>query len=603
MRKWKKFMAIGLAASMIIPSGVPQQILWASEFSAESSETVADVFGDNSESESGNRTGDKNKEKYEFDTGESEKKKEMEDISDGENGSKNIILNDTKEQTPEQSEREKEVNTGQAVEGYTIQLYSEGKIEKTYVIAYTDINDAKAPEALKGKAGYVFKEWNTKEDGSGEAYKPGDSISKLLKSENPAMQNLDSANTNSVVQDKKMGEMESEGLNPTVESAGNTAQILSVEEEKMESASLAEEPEWTEETEKSKTAEMVTSETTTGTTITLYAIWEKAAEYKITYKLNKGKNSTSNPKTYTGETEIKLKKPTRSGYHFVGWYTDSKYKQKIDVIEKGSKGRVTLYAKWIKEVNPSAKAASLTALKGTKAKTITASANIANYVKSVDDYYYLLYVDSNSGKVKKAAAKVKKPEMSNGKVAFKLDISGHPEYTQGKFAVGVKKSKTAYTVISSKSYVSNPEKLSSNTAAYFVPKTKKGIQATNFSEVTDTKSKNVFFNLYISDLMRKDSGVETYKYNGKTYHFNGLYGYEYLVQQCNAKGIQVTAQISIDKNASTQSLTTGSSPYAETAYYGWNTDNAATRQTMEAMFAYLGEKFGRNNCYISNWIL
>ena len=150
--------------------------------------------------------------------------------------------------------------------------------------------------------------------------------------------------------------------------------------------------------------------------------------------------------------------------------------------------------------------------------------------------------------------------MSNGKVAFKLDISGHPEYTQGKFAVGVKKSKTAYTVISSKSYVSNPEKLSSNTAAYFVPKTKKGIQATNFSEVTDTKSKNVFFNLYISDLMRKDSGVETYKYNGKTYHFNGLYGYEYLVQQCNAKGIQVTAQISIDKNASTQSLTTGSSP-------------------------------------------
>ena len=596
-------MAIGLAASMIIPSGVPQQILWASEFSAESSEMVADVFGDNSESELGNRTGDKNNEKYEFDTGESEKKKKMEDISDGENGSKNIILNDTKEQTPEQSEKEKEVNTGQAVEGYTIQLYSEGKIEKTDVIAYADVNDAKAPEALKGKAGYVFKEWNTKEDGSGEAYKPGDSISKLLKSENPAIQNLDSANTDSAVQDKKMGEMESEGLNPTVESAGNTAQILSAEEEKMESASLAEESEWTEETEESKAAGMVTPETTTGTTITLYAIWEKAAEYKITYKLNKGKNSTSNPKTYTGETEIKLKKPARSGYHFVGWYTDSKYKQKIDVIEKGSKGGVTLYAKWIKEVNPSAKAVSLTALKGTKAKTITASANIANYVKSVDNYYYLLYVDSNSDKVKKAAAKVKKPEMSNGKVTFKLDISGHPEYAQGKFAVGVKKSKTAYTVISSKSYVSNPEKLSSNTAAYFVPKTKKGIQATNFNEVTDTKSKNVFFNLYISDLMREDSGVETYKYNGKTYHFNGLYGYEYLVQQCNAKGIQVTAQISIDKNASTQSLTTGNSPYAETAYYGWNTDNAATRQTMEAMFAYLGEKFGRNNCYISNWIL
>ena len=339
------------------------------------------------------------------------------------------------------------------------------------------------------------------------------------------------------------------------------------------------------------------------TAITLYAIWEKASEYKITYKLNKGKNNTANPKTYTSEDEIKFKKPTRSGYHFVGWYTDSKYKNQISVIEKGSEGSLTLYAKWTKEISPSAKAASLDYVKGTKTNTITVSATVSNYVKSSDGYYYLVYVDSNSGKVKKTVGKVKKPEKAKGKITFKLNISGHPEYAQGKFAIGIKKSKSAYSVISPKSYVSNPEKLSTNTAAYFVPGTKKGIQATDINELTDTKSKTVFFNLYISDLMRKDSGVETYKYNGKTYHFNGLYGYVYLVQQCNAKGIQVTAQISIDRNASTQSFITGNSPYAETAYYGWNTDNSTTRQTMEAMFAYLGEKFGKNNCYISNWIL
>ena len=284
-------------------------------------------------------------------------------------------------------------------------------------------------------------------------------------------------------------------------------------------------------------------------------------------------------------------------------YTDSKYKNQISVIEKGSEGSLTLYAKWTKEISPSVKAASLDYVKGTKANTITVSATVSNYVKSSDGYYYLVYVDSNSGKVKKTVGKVKKPEKAKRKITFKLNISGHPEYAQGKFAIGIKKSKSAYSVISPKSYVSNPEKLSTNTAAYFVPGTKKGIQATDINELTDTKSKTVFFNLYISDLMRKDSGVETYKYNGKTYHFNGLYGYVYLVQQCNAKGIQVTAQISIDRNASTQSFITGNSPYAETAYYGWNTDNSTTRQTMEAMFAYLGEKFGKNNCYISNWIL
>ena len=323
----------------------------------------------------------------------------------------------------------------------------------------------------------------------------------------------------------------------------------------------------------------------------------------MVYRINKGKNNTANPKTYTSEDEIKFKKPTRSGYHFVGWYTDSKYKNQISVIEKGSEGSLTLYAKWTKEISPSAKAASLDYVKGTKVNTITVSATVSNYVKSSDGYYYLVYVDSNSGKVKKTVGKVKKPEKAKGKITFKLNISGHPEYAQGKFAIGIKKSKSAYSVISPKSYVSNPEKLSTNTAAYFVPGTKKGIQATDINELTDTKSKTVFFNLYISDLMRKDSGVETYKYNGKTYHFNGLYGYVYLVQQCNAKGIQVTAQISIDRNASTQSFITGNSPYAETAYYGWNTDNSTTRQTMEAMFAYLGEKFGKNNCYISNWIL
>ena len=47
---------------------------------------------------------------------------------------------------------------------------------------------------------------------------------------------------------------------------------------------------------------------------------------------------------------------------------------------------VTLYAKWTKEISPSAKAASLDYVKGTKANTITVSATVSNYVKSSDGY-------------------------------------------------------------------------------------------------------------------------------------------------------------------------------------------------------------------------
>ena len=575
MKKWKKFIAMGLAVSMIVPSCIPQT-LWASEFSAGSVESAADVFEDGAEYETGSEAGNK--------------------ISDENNSGDEFGTGELKDQEPEQSETEDSVNAGQSAEGYNILLYSDGKLEKTYVIPYADADTAKVPEALRGKTGYIFKEWNTKEDGTGETYKPGDSIKKLLETADMAKQAQETSERTEAGEEIKPEK-------DVMQEENDVAQTDSASwEEKTDKAEMQ-----ISDTENDGTSPDISTDKAIAagdtTAITLYAIWEKASEYKITYKLNKGKNNTANPKTYTSEDEIKFKKPTRSGYHFVGWYTDSKYKNQISVIEKGSEGSLTLYAKWTKEISPSAKAASLDYEKGTKANTITVSATVSNYVKSSDGYYYLVYVDSNFGKVKKTVGKVKKPEKAKGKITFKLNISGHPEYAQGKFAIGIKKSKSAYSVISPKSYVSNPEKLSTNTAAYFVPGTKKGIQATDINELTDTKSKTVFFNLYISDLMRKDSGVETYKYNGKTYHFNGLYGYVYLVQQCNAKGIQVTAQISIDRNASTQSFITGNSPYAETAYYGWNTDNSTTRQTMEAMFAYLGEKFGKNNCYISNWIL
>ena len=575
MKRWKKFIAMGLAVSMIVPSCIPQT-LWASEFSAGSVESAADVFEDGAEYETGSESGNK--------------------ISDENNSGDEFGTGELKDQEPERSETEDSVNAGQSAEGYNILLYSDGKLEKTYVIPYADADTAKVPEALKGKTGYIFKEWNTKEDGTGETYKPGDSIKKLLEIADMAKQAQETSERTEVGEEIKPEK-------DVMQEENDVAQTDSASwEEKTGKAEMQ-----ISDTENDGTSPDISTDKAIAagdtTAITLYAIWEKASEYKITYKLNKGKNNTANPKTYTSEDEIKFKKPTRSGYHFVGWYTDSKYKNQISVIEKGSEGSLTLYAKWTKEISPSAKAASLDYVKGTKVNTITVSATVSNYVKSSDSYYYLVYVDSNSGKVKKMVGKVKKPEKAKGKITFKLNISGHPEYAQGKFAIGIKKSKSAYSVISPKSYVSNPEKLSTNTAAYFVPGTKKGIQATDINELTDTKSKTVFFNLYISDLMRKDSGVETYKYNGKTYHFNGLYGYVYLVQQCNAKGIQVTAQISIDRNASTQSFITGNSPYAETAYYGWNTDNSTTRQTMEAMFAYLGEKFGKNNCYISNWIL
>lgn len=78
----------------------------------------------------------------------------------------------------------------------------------------------------------------------------------------------------------------------------------------------------------------------------LYCQYPSAA-YKIYYELDGGTNNSGNPSIYTEETAtITLKAPTKTGFRFDGWYRDASFTQKVTEIPKGSKGNLTLYAKW-----------------------------------------------------------------------------------------------------------------------------------------------------------------------------------------------------------------------------------------------------------------
>ena len=71
--------------------------------------------------------------------------------------------------------------------------------------------------------------------------------------------------------------------------------------------------------------------------------------YSITYNLNGGTNNKENPTSYTKTTPtITLRNPNKTGYTFSGWYSDSKFTNKVTTINTGSTGNKTLYAKWIK---------------------------------------------------------------------------------------------------------------------------------------------------------------------------------------------------------------------------------------------------------------
>ena len=71
--------------------------------------------------------------------------------------------------------------------------------------------------------------------------------------------------------------------------------------------------------------------------------------YKIIYELNGGTNDGSNPESYTVETDtITLVDATKTGYVFLGWYTDDAFSAENQIVQigKGSTVNITLYAKW-----------------------------------------------------------------------------------------------------------------------------------------------------------------------------------------------------------------------------------------------------------------
>lgn len=85
-----------------------------------------------------------------------------------------------------------------------------------------------------------------------------------------------------------------------------------------------------------------------GTTgdLKLYPKWGYH-KYKLTYKLNGGKNHKLNKKSYTVEAQtIKLYKPKKKGCKFLGWYYDPTFENQCFTLSTSKRSDITLYAKW-----------------------------------------------------------------------------------------------------------------------------------------------------------------------------------------------------------------------------------------------------------------
>ncbi len=83
--------------------------------------------------------------------------------------------------------------------------------------------------------------------------------------------------------------------------------------------------------------------------VTLYARFVKIPVTRnITYVLDGGVNSTSNPLTYVEGSVFTFFSATKEGYTFEGWYEESSFTNKVTEISVRQTGDITLYAKFVK---------------------------------------------------------------------------------------------------------------------------------------------------------------------------------------------------------------------------------------------------------------
>lgn len=450
------------------------------------------------------------------------------------------------------------------------------------------------------RTGYTFAGWNTEQDGTGQSYAAKESVSFPNQADGGTvvLYAMWKGNSYSVTYD---GNGANSGIMPATSHIYGTASRLGINSFGRTGYVFAG---WnTKKNGKGKDyadgAEVETLTSKADGSVTLYAKWA-LVKYLIQYNTNKGTLPKNARTSYNITTNtFTLPAPTRSGYDFDGWYTDTAYKNRVGQIKQGSIGNRIYYAKWVKCTRkPSKTSAKITTCKATKTSTVSVKATVKNRIASSDEYYYLVYINPSSGAPYKTAAKSYKKK----KLSFNLKTTDNQGYVTAFYGIAVKKN-GKYSLLCSPTYVKNPEKAAKNKSKYKLGKTKKGIQFQNsVQELTSCTAKNTFLNITVSQLCA--NGTVPYEYNGKIYYFDQLVSVQQIVSECNKKGINVTMQVLLDWVGGQEDLVDPRARVAGAApYYTWNVRESAGREKMEAMFCYLGSVFGKKNCYVSNWVL
>lgn len=165
-----------------------------------------------------------------------------------------------------------------------------------------------------------------------------------------------------------------------------------------------------------------------------------------------------------------------------------------------------------------------------------------------------------------------------------------------------------YHAISAPSYITNPEVLAKNQAAFKTPQTKKGLllDGNMIADAMELGVKHTSINIAFHQVLGE--GID-YQYDGKTYHFNrGLIEtYDKIVETMTSKDIMVTAIILNGWNDNTPQLfLPGVKKNATANYYNFNASTAEGVETIKAVASFLAERYSGgkgSKGKIANWVI
>lgn len=241
-----------------------------------------------------------------------------------------------------------------------------------------------------------------------------------------------------------------------------------------------------------------------------------------------------------------------------------------------------------------------------------------------DASYYLVRVDSYSNKVLSKEPLYEIPKDSGDQIGnnfkFSFEIPLPREYendkdmqaqaVMSKYALAVKSAASGYSVISKGMYVSNPEFIAEYQTPYFEAASKKGIQGALAVYSKDLGTKQTLMNLDLKSVLKNGpgAGVITYQYKGKTYYFSDMAAERGAVRAYidGSYGNKMSVTMVLLASYRTdyrKELVHPSARKSGYTYYTLNSSTQSGQELYEAMFSYLGEVFGKDDCYVSNWVL